>query len=877
MATQLSPSLERAAVCHSLLLRLPPAARADTVDGRLARLAEHRPGVIGPRLWRSRGSGAREALRPLRAGGAPLRAVLVENPEGPAELVLVADRCRIPAAELAALADWLTADDPGEPPLADSRPAGETPAARPATPWGLGDPRRAGRVSTLTRTVSGTDEARLRKATALTLSRYEEEHDGGPGPLHLEFGEARPGRAYTPALAPPLPMSWYWERAADGTHTGHCQYDEGAIAADVAHSFADHLARTATDPDPGAPVLTDDAARAVLALGSTPAPATAPGEPRIDRRIAELARLRPDAPAVSDEDGTLSYRELTDRANLLAAGLRALGVTPGSRIGVCLDRSATTVVAFLAVLRTGCAYVPMDPRYPAGRLRHTATDAGVPLVITTGDFPATDGVRTATPEELATAGARWTEPVTDDAANPPAYVIYTSGSTGRPKGVTVPHGNVTALIRATAPTYGLGPDDVWTFFHSSAFDFSVWEIWGCLLTGGRLTVVPYWVSRSPDDFRDLLAERRVTVLSQTPSAFSQLIEADRRAAPDAARPAPRLVVFGGEPLDPRTLGPWFAEHPPSACRLVNMFGITETTVHVTARTVTPADTVTGTRSVGRALPGWSVSVRDEHGRVLPPGPAGEIWVGGAGVAEGYLGRPELTAERFVTDPLTGERLYRSGDKGRLRPDGGLEHLGRIDSQVKIRGHRVELDEIRAVLLATPQVAGAAVILREGSRPDRADARIDAYAVLRPGATVRQALAECRLVLPDYMVPGTLTEVPEIPLTLNGKLDTARLPQPRAAHAGERPGPAPRPAADDLAATVLKLWAHHLDLAEVRPDDNFFEIGGNSLLVIRVLAELRDLGLPKVSMPEFYRHADAGRFIELLRSRHTSGDGEGPAA
>ncbi|WP_344332214.1 non-ribosomal peptide synthetase, partial [Kitasatospora putterlickiae] len=456
-----------------------------------------------------------------------------------------------------------------------------------------------------------------------------------------------------------------------------------------------------------------------------------------------------------------------------------------------------------------------------------------------------------------------------------AYVIYTSGSTGRPKGVVVPHRNVLALIGATSADLGLGPDDVWTFFHSGAFDFSVWEIWGCLLTGGRLVVVPHWAARDPDEFRTLLARRRVTVLSQTPSAFSQLIEADAQAAP-APPLALRLVVFGGEPLNTAMLERWFARHSPAQCRLVNMYGITETTVHVTAQEVTPHQVVERSRSVGRALPGWWVSVRDEHGHVLPPGPAGEIYVGGAGVADGYLGRPELTAARFLDDPVTGERVYRSGDRGRLRPDGRLDHLGRLDDQVKVRGHRIELDEIRSVLVSDPGVADAAVVFREGEAGDPAGARIDAYLVLRDGGSVQHAWRTARRMLPDHMLPAGLTEVPGIPLTLNGKPDPSRLPPPGPVPVPvtDRDGPAADPEAgpgtdpgakDDPGTEILSVWSGLLGV-DVGPDSNFFELGGNSLLVVRLLSDLRKRGLPGVTPREFYGNSTARAFVELVLGR-----------
>ena len=422
----------------------------------------------------------------------------------------------------------------------------------------------------------------------------------------------------------------------------------------------------------------------------------------------------------------------------------------------------------------------------------------------------------------------------------------------------MPHRNVLALLRATADDFGLGRDDTWTLFHSSAFDFSVWEIWGCLLTGGRLVVVPYWTTRDTEEFYTLLAEQRVTVLNQTPSAFAQLVHNDGRVRGDLAL---RLVIFGGEPLDVRMLAPWFARHPATDCRVVNMFGITETTVHVTAQTVTPRDVVAGSRSVGRPLPGWSVSIRDERGRVLPPGPSGEIYVGGAGVASHYLGRPDLTEQRFILDELTGERIYRSGDKGRLHPDGRLDHLGRLDNQVKVRGHRIELDEIRTVLLGAAQVTAAAVVVNQERPDDPASSRIDAYVVLDAAAGSAHVLAHAKAILPDYMMPATLTEVAEIPLTINGKPDISRLPDPRTAPAGAPD--AQEPSSGGVVDDVLSIWSKLLN-TRVSLQDNFFTLGGNSLLVVRVLAEMRERNLPKVSPKQLYRHSTAAHFVELVR-------------
>jgi amino acid adenylation domain-containing protein len=303
-----------------------------------------------------------------------------------------------------------------------------------------------------------------------------------------------------------------------------------------------------------------------------------------------------------------------------------------------------------------------------------------------------------------------------------AYVIYTSGSTGKPKGCQITHGNVTRLFDATDSWFGFGTRDVWTLFHSYAFDFTVWEIWGSLLYGGRLVVVPYWVSRSPDAFHELLRRERVTVLNQTPLAFRHLIQADLAAGAAADELALRYVIFGGEALDLQSLRPWFARHGDRQPRLVNMYGITETTVHVTYRPLTMADVEAGAGSmIGIPIPDLYVRLLDPQGQPVPIGVPGEMYVGGAGVARGYLSRPALTADRFVRDPLSGEptaRLYRTGNLACRLEDGDLEYLGRIDHQVKIHGFRIELGEIEAVLSQHPAVREAVVLAREDTPGDR---------------------------------------------------------------------------------------------------------------------------------------------------------------
>ena len=449
----------------------------------------------------------------------------------------------------------------------------------------------------------------------------------------------------------------------------------------------------------------------------------------IHQLFEEQVERNPGSIAVAQEDGSLSYCELNARANQLAHCLRRLGVGPDHRVGICIERGLHMLVGVIGILKSGGAYVPLDPAYPPNRLQYILTDSAPTVIVLQ---------RRSMQKSLHAAGAAVVslEEDWDDIARYPesnldagvvnlrpdnlAYVIYTSGSTGQPKGVMVEHGNVTRLFAATIGSFMFDRHDVWTLFHSFAFDFSVWEMWGALLYGGRLVIVPYLIARSPRDFYNLVCEHGVTVLNQTPSAFAQLIEA--QACTRSLRHSLRVVIFGGEALDFRTLRPWFARNGTQSPRLVNMYGITETTVHVTQLALTVEEIETKSESlIGEPLPDLSCHLLDRHFRPVPIGAVGEIHVGGAGVARGYLNRPELTAQRFVRDPFSTDpaaRLYRSGDLGRRRTDGSLEYLGRNDRQVKIRGLRIELGEIEAHLAAFPEVRDAAVLVREDIPGDK---------------------------------------------------------------------------------------------------------------------------------------------------------------
>ena len=608
--------------------------------------------------------------------------------------------------------------------------------------------------------------------------------------------------------------------------------------------------------------------------------------------FAARAAASPDAIAVSSDGVQLSYGALDSASSRLARLLIGRGASPESLVGVVMGRSAGLVTALLAVVKSGAAYLPVDPAYPAERVGFTLADAGPVCVLADPDTvaaaeAAAGGIPVIVPEDSEVAGllaGMPDGPVTDaDRARPlsvsdPVYVIYTSGSTGTPKGVAVCHANVAALLGGTAAEFGFGPGDAWSWFHSFAFDFSVWEIWGALATGGRVVVVPGPVTRSPGDLLGLLAAQRVSVLNQTPSAFYQL------DAADAARPgtplAVRRVIFGGEALDPGRVQGWLARRPEVA--LANMYGITETTVHVTYLPVEPwtGTGAGGASPVGTPIGNWRVYVLDRWLSPVPPGVAGEMYVAGAGLARGYHRRAGLSAARFVACPFAaaggpgqsstaaggpgqsstaaggpgqsstaaggpgqsrtaGERMYRTGDLARWTRDGQLEYLGRGDDQVKIRGFRIELGEVETVLAACPEVAQAAVIMREDTPGDK---RLTGYLVPAGDSTDAAALAAAARgyasgQLPEYMVPAALVVLQALPLTVNGKIDRRALPAPGQAATTSR-GPAT--VAEEI---TCQAFAEVLGLDQVGAEDNFFELGGHSLLAVTLAERLRENGLP----------------------------------
>ena len=622
-------------------------------------------------------------------------------------------------------------------------------------------------------------------------------------------------------------------------------------------------------------LLSDAEAAQVMAWGrATEADPTAAHD-TLHGLIEAQALRQPDAIALSCDGAHMDYAALNAAANRIAHRLIALGVGPETKVGVALPRSMALVQALLGVLKAGAAYVPLDPAYPEDRLRYMAADSGLRVVLTgqaqadglawlREDLP---GVTLACVDGDEVSQAPAHNPALPVHTDNLAYVIYTSGSTGRPKGALLAHRQVCRLLSRTAHWFGFGPQDTWTLFHSYAFDFSVWELFGALCTGGKLVVVPYEQSREPEAMLALLRREQVTVLNQTPSAFLQLMQVPGLlGGPTPTGLALRTVIFGGEALDPRKLKPWFDHVGDAMPALVNMYGITETTVHVTHRLLRHDDLAAGGSPIGVGIPDLGLHVYDNELNPVPPGVSGELYVSGPGLARGYLGRGGLSAERFIADPAgSGGRLYRTGDLARWREDGELEYLGRADQQVKIRGFRIELGEIESALLAQDGVEQAAVLAQDGP----AGARLVAYVVPANLAvtTLREALASR---LPDYMVPAAFVTLDALPVNANGKLDRRALPQ--ASFTAQQAYEAPQ---GEVEIALAAIWSQVLGAKTVGRHDNFFELGGDSILSLQIVARLRQAGW-RITPRQVFERQTVAQLAAVAEAARGEAVAQGPA-
>ncbi|MED2919520.1 amino acid adenylation domain-containing protein [Bacillus thuringiensis] len=567
-----------------------------------------------------------------------------------------------------------------------------------------------------------------------------------------------------------------------------------------------------------------------------------PPQVTIHEMFERQAMIYPNAIAVTYEKEKITYKELNERANQLAHYLQKKGVGPDTLVGLCVERSHEMIVGILGILKAGGAYVPLDPTYPEQRLQYILEDASIQLFVTQESLKELNWL----PENVESicldrdqdeiGKESKTLPVSSVGPKNLAYVIYTSGSTGNPKGVMIEHHNVIRLFKSTDCWYQFNEKDTWTLFHSYAFDFSVWEIWGALLYGGKLVVVPYWISRSPKDFYQLLVEEEVTVLNQTPSAFRQLIRVCEQEDKNKNLQL-RYVIFGGEALEPTSLLPWFQRYGEKNPQLINMYGITETTVHVTYYPITLDDVQHASRSnIGKRIPDLEVYILDAYQQPVPIGVDGELYIGGAGLARGYLNRPELTAERFISHPFSSDlkaRLYRTGDLARYLPDGNLDYRGRIDHQVKIRGFRIEIGEIESTLHTYAYVKEAVVIVREDQPGDK---RLIAYVVGDGNVDAWREYLKAKL--PSYMVPSGFVAMEAIPLTANGKVDREALPMPEEKQINSE-CVGPRNSNEQILTTI---WKRVLGVKKVGIYDNFFEIGGDSILSIQIISQASQVGL-----------------------------------
>jgi amino acid adenylation domain-containing protein len=583
------------------------------------------------------------------------------------------------------------------------------------------------------------------------------------------------------------------------------------------------------------------------------------------------AAQTPDAVAITDGPRHLTYAELNARANGVARAIQARleeASTHEPLIGICMRRSIEQVIGILAILKAGGSYVPLDPDAPVARLRFIVEDSRVALLVTDNSTPSVRGAAEyLLTDEIAAAVADENNLGLRNQPSAAAYVIYTSGSTGEPKGAIISHGNVARLFTSTEHWFGFGPQDVWTLFHSYAFDFSVWEIWGALRYGGRLVVVPYETSRDPDEFYRLLSNERVTILNQTPSAFRQLMQAD--VAQLHTLPLDlRYVIFGGEALLPASLRPWIDRHGDQHPKLINMYGITETTVHVTYRPVRMDDIGRSVSPIGQAIPDLRLYVLDENMEPVPDGFLGELFVGGEGLARGYLRRDTLTAQRFLADPFhPEERLYRTGDRVRRNLNGELEYLGRLDQQVKIRGHRIETGEIAAVISRFDGIGEVVVRVRERN----GNQALFAYYVCSNGNVSTSALRRhLEAQLPAYMIPEAITPLARLPLTVNGKLDERALAELEHGFYASRKGNY-RPARSGLEREIVDMWRSLLGQKQLGPDDNVFEHGAHSMLAVQARNQLQNRLCREVPVVLLFQYPTPGSLAVYLEGEASEED------
>ncbi|MCB9252009.1 MAG: non-ribosomal peptide synthase/polyketide synthase [Flavobacteriales bacterium] len=562
--------------------------------------------------------------------------------------------------------------------------------------------------------------------------------------------------------------------------------------------------------------------------------ATYPKDKTIVELFEQQVKKTPNQTALIYEQKRMSYEELNERSNRLAHYLIRQGVTKDTLIPLCMERGMEMIVAILGILKSGGAYVPIDPQYPQQRIDYMLKDTGSNTFLVNTDTINRLKLKGAIAIDKLDLSKQSSEnPKQRSAPDSAAYVIYTSGSTGQPKGVVVEHENVVRLFKTQPSLYDFNSKDVWCMFHYYGFDFSVWEMYGALLFGGKLVVLPKHTTRDSEEFAKLVIDQGVTVLNQTPGSFYVLQESLLK---EPKKHKLRYVIFGGEALNPAMVSRWPEECP--GTRLINMYGITETTVHVTYKQIGEKEVTRSTSNIGRPIPTLGVYILDPQGNPQPIGVPGELYVSGAGVARGYLNREALTKERFLKDPFSekkGARMYKTGDLGRWTEEGEIEYLGRLDDQVKIRGYRIELGEIESALEKTGRITASVVLSRKDQTGTN---RLVGYVVKKKGSTKENIQKALEKLLPEYMIPQWWVELESIPLTPNGKVDKKALPEVDVE--GQRSGSYVK-AETPTQEALVKIWEDLLGVEKIGIEDNFFELGGDSILTIQVVSRARKQG------------------------------------